>query len=101
VARHELKRYRGRRGPAVTGYVTFVVRLTRDQAGHVAGVVERVKTGQKARVDRLEANGQVIAGLLAAARAREGSQRGERLQDWGPVGERGFCHPHRHDPHAW
>ena len=44
-----------------------MVRLTRDQAGHVTGVVERVKTGQKARVDGLEAIGQVIAGLLASA----------------------------------
>ena len=45
--------------------VTFVVRIVASSAGTHA-VVERVKTGRKTRVDRLERLGEVIAALVAA-----------------------------------
>jgi hypothetical protein len=44
--------------------MTFVVRLTRDEAGRLTAVVERVKTGQKIRVDGLEAVGRAIGEML-------------------------------------
>jgi hypothetical protein len=45
-------------------YATFVVRLSRT-GGRLAGVVERVRTGEKARFDELDALGALIAGMLA------------------------------------
>lgn len=41
--------------------MTFIVRLARDEAGRVTGIVERVRTGQKERFEGLGA----IAPLLA------------------------------------
>jgi hypothetical protein len=45
--------------------MTFVVRLTRDEAGRITGVVERVKTGLKARVEDLDAVGRAIGEMIA------------------------------------
>jgi hypothetical protein len=45
--------------------MTFVVRLSRDDAGHVSGIVERVRTGEKARFDALDALVEVIGRMLA------------------------------------
>lgn len=47
--------------------MTFVVRLTRDKAGRFTGVVEKVKTGRKARIDGLEAIGRAIADMIAGS----------------------------------
>ena len=44
--------------------MTFVVRLTRDRAGRITGVVEQVKTGRKARVEGLDAVGRAIAKMI-------------------------------------
>jgi hypothetical protein len=44
--------------------MTFVVRLSRDDAGRLTGVVERVRTGEKARVDGVEAIGPAIARMV-------------------------------------
>lgn len=46
-------------------YVTFVVRLSRADSGRLDGLVERVRTGEKARFHDLEALGPLIAGMLA------------------------------------
>jgi hypothetical protein len=43
----------------------FIVRLDRDPRGRITGVVERVRTGEKARVDALADVGKVLAALLA------------------------------------
>jgi hypothetical protein len=43
----------------------FIVRLDYDDRGRVTGVVERVRTGEKARVDALEGVGQILAAMLA------------------------------------
>lgn len=58
-----------------TGYATFVVRIAREPAGGVSGVVERVRTGEKARFRGLEAVGGVLAAMMAAEPAlpRDGS----------------------------
>jgi len=45
--------------------MTFVLRLTRDEAGHITGVVELVKTGLKARVEGLDAVGRTIGEMIA------------------------------------
>ncbi len=47
-----------------TQYVTFVVRLERRAADEMAGVVEQVRTGEKARFRGVESIGGVIAGML-------------------------------------
>ena len=49
--------------------MTFVVRLTRDKGGRITGVVEKVKTGRKARVEGLDAVGRVIGEMIASPEA--------------------------------
>ena len=53
---------------SVTGYevhlAVFIVRLARGPTGRVTGVVERVRTGEKARVAAMEEIGQVLAAML-------------------------------------
>jgi hypothetical protein len=44
--------------------VTFVVRVSRDEAGRVRGVVERVRTGHKERFDGLDDIAAIIRRLL-------------------------------------
>jgi hypothetical protein len=43
----------------------FIVRLDRDDLGRITGVVERVRTGEKVRVDTLRTVGQILAAMLA------------------------------------
>lgn len=57
----------GRAGGADGGakeYVSFVVRLTRNDTGQVSGVVERVKTGEKVRFDGVDDVCRVIARMI-------------------------------------
>jgi hypothetical protein len=54
----------GRQDQGATEYVSFVVRLTRDQAGLVAGIVERVKTGEKVRFEGVDGVCRVIARMI-------------------------------------
>lgn len=42
----------------------FIIRLDRDAVGRLTGVVEQVRTGQKARVDSLADVGRVLAAML-------------------------------------
>jgi hypothetical protein len=46
--------------------MTFVVRLTRDKVGRITGVVEKVKTGRKARVEGLDAISRAIGEMIAS-----------------------------------
>ena len=55
--------------------MTFVVRLSRDDAGRLTGVVERVRTGEKARVDAFDAIGHAIARMVAVD-GRDNARRG-------------------------
>jgi len=50
--------------------ITFIVRLTRDSAGTVKGVIERASTGDKRPVDGCEAVGPALAEMLKADRER-------------------------------
>ena len=43
----------------------FIVRLDRDDLGRIRGVVERVRTGEKARVETVDDVGQILAAMLA------------------------------------
>jgi hypothetical protein len=55
-----------KRSVAIKGsMMTFVVRLTRDEAGRITGIVEQVKTGLKARVEGLDAVGRAIGEMIA------------------------------------
>ena len=47
----------------------FIVRLARDTAGKVTGVVERVRNGQKERFTALEEVGAIVAQMLADEQA--------------------------------
>jgi hypothetical protein len=41
----------------------FIVRLDRDRLGRITGVIERVRTGEKARVGSLDELGASLAAL--------------------------------------
>ena len=55
-----------RSGPGAGGPITFIVRISIDEEGDVTAVVERVRTGQKERVHRVDDIGRVIAMMIAA-----------------------------------
>lgn len=46
------------------GVVTFIVRLVAEGDGRMAGVVERVRSGEKRRFRDIEAIGPLIAAML-------------------------------------
>ncbi len=46
---------------------TFIVRLTRGERGGLTALVERVRTGEKVRVERVEHLGRVLLRMLAGA----------------------------------
>jgi hypothetical protein len=50
--------------------VTFIVRMTRDSAGTVKGVIERASTGAKRPVEGCDAVGPAIAEMLKAEKER-------------------------------
>jgi hypothetical protein len=52
--------------------MTFIVRVSVDEAGGVTGILERVQTGQKKRFQGLEAIGPLIAQMIAATGAGPG-----------------------------
>ena len=45
-------------------HAVFIVRLSLDAAGRIGGVVERVRTGEKVRLDALSTVGQILAAML-------------------------------------
>jgi hypothetical protein len=57
--------------------VTFIVRLVAEGGGRVAGVVERVRSGEKRRFRDIEAISPLIAAML------QGSAEEERNPDSG------------------
>lgn len=48
-------------------HATFIVRLTRGETGGLTALVERVRTGEKVRVERVEHLGRVLLRMLAGA----------------------------------
>jgi hypothetical protein len=59
------------RGERPTGSIAFIVRVARDAAGGLAGIVEHVRTGRKERFDGLEAIPSVIATLMPIEERRD------------------------------
>lgn len=55
-----------REGTAETGgHATFIVRITRADGGGLTALVERVRTGEKARVQQVEQHlGRVVVRML-------------------------------------
>lgn len=49
----------------------FILRLDRDPRGQVTGVVERVRTGEKVRIDGLVDVGRLLAEMLAREAAEK------------------------------
>jgi hypothetical protein len=57
------------------GSSTFIVRVSRDDEGHLIGIVERTRTGQKERFHGVAGIGPVIARMLGGdADVRGGGQ---------------------------
>jgi hypothetical protein len=54
---------------AVAAPAAFVVRASRDAAGRVTGVVERVATGEKVRFAGVEAMGEIIERMVPRPQA--------------------------------
>ena len=48
----------------LSGMSTFVVRLAWEESGRLGGVVERVQSGEKIRVDAIADIGQAIAQMV-------------------------------------
>lgn len=46
-------------------HAIFIVRVNRDSGGKLTGVIERVRTGEKIRVEALAEVEQVLASMLA------------------------------------
>jgi hypothetical protein len=51
-------------------YTALIVRIRQDDAGRLGGVVECVRTGEKARFHGLETLNRVVASLLSALEGR-------------------------------
>jgi hypothetical protein len=66
-----------------SGYVTFVVRVVRADAGQLAGIVERVRTGEKARFETTDGIGRLIARMVAGDRSPDTGRREPEI-DNGP-----------------
>ena len=49
-------------------HAIFIVRLDADTSGRITGIVERVLTGEKARIDGLERVGQLLSSMLSGGR---------------------------------
>jgi hypothetical protein len=54
---------------------TFIVRASRDASGRLHGIVERVKTGEKARFSGADGLSGVIERMLIADGPRRGAAR--------------------------
>ena len=54
----------------VSEFATFVLRLAHDEAGRLTGVVERVATGEKARVRDVEGLTKVLGQWLGPEAGR-------------------------------
>ena len=52
-------------------YTTIIVRVRRDDADRLSGVVERVRTGEKVRFRGLETLGRAVATLLESAQGEQ------------------------------
>lgn len=56
------------RNNAPSAFATFIVRISRDDAGRISGVVEWVRTGEKIQFHGLPAISGVIARMFEGAK---------------------------------
>ena len=68
-------------GLAGSHAMTFVVRLSRDDAGQLTAVVERVRSGEKARVHDLNAIPGAIARMITADERLDPGRRPSPAED--------------------
>ena len=61
--------------PGTSETMTFIVRVSVDEAGRVTGILERVQTRQKKRFEGTEAIGPLIARMLGGPRTSPGLPR--------------------------
>jgi hypothetical protein len=52
-------------------YATFIVRVFRDDTGRLAGIVERVRTGERARFRTAGGIGRVVTRMVQGAQPPE------------------------------
>jgi hypothetical protein len=71
----------------------FVVRVSREADGAVSGIVERPRSGEKARFTGFEGLGAALARMLE----REEATRGEGADEPSPGTKRQSRGPHHHD----
>jgi len=57
-------------GDGLSVFATFIVRVSKDEAGAINAVVEWVRTGERTRVHGLAAISEVIARMLDRAEGR-------------------------------
>ncbi len=55
--------------------MTFIVRVSADEAGRVSGIVERVRTGEKERFYGVEAIAPIIARMVEKNNAARRAER--------------------------
>jgi hypothetical protein len=66
--------------------MTFIVRLMEAEPGRLTGIVERARTGEKHRFDRLEALGKLIVQMSrrTSGASRAGADSGPNDPGSGP-----------------
>ena len=67
-------------------HATFMARLTRGERGRLTALVERVRTGEKVRVERVEHLGRVLLRMLAGP-AHERTEPGASPEPSSPGAE--------------
>jgi antitoxin (DNA-binding transcriptional repressor) of toxin-antitoxin stability system len=65
--------------PPLAELLTFIVRVSDDE-GHLSGVIERVRTGEKVRFTEPAAIGPLIARIVDAEREQYQNSRGRDEQ---------------------
>jgi hypothetical protein len=61
--------------------LTFIVRVTRDRAGRLRGIVERVRTGEKWKFEDSQAIGRLVERMMAGRSEAHGGRRRKRTTD--------------------
>ncbi|MGH7315069.1 MAG: hypothetical protein ACRELW_03110 [Candidatus Rokuibacteriota bacterium] len=58
--------------------LTFIVRVSRDRAGRLRGIVERARTGEKWRFEDSQAIGRLVERMVAGRSGAGGGGRRKR-----------------------
>ena len=65
-------------GDPARAHLTFIVRVSRDRAGRLRGIVERTRTGEKWRFEDAQAIGRLVEEMVAARAAGGGRKQRKR-----------------------